>query len=313
MNGIPFEERRSIALKQAEEREREIWNKCPEIEAIDRELSETGMKVFRAALLPEDKREGEFSRLSALTASLKEKRKLLITGLGYDENYTSPVFHCKKCSDTGYVGHKLCDCYRLYLAKQRALSSGLGKALETQTFDTFRLDVYPEAIGSSRVRENMRDTLAYCRDYAEAFDGLSGASLLFVGKTGLGKTHLSSAIARRVIEKGFSVVYDSAQNLLAAFERDRFSQSEKKLSDKYFTCDLLIIDDLGTEIKGSTSLSYFYTLINSRLVASKSVIISTNLSPDALRRQYEDRVISRLFNEYEVFLFEGSDIRELRK
>lgn len=308
MANIPFEEKRRLALAEAEEREREIYAKSPELEAVDRELSATGLLLFKAGLLPENKREAEFARLEALTFSLQAKKRELLTSLGYPEDYTKPRFDCEKCGDTGYIGHKMCDCYKKFIIHERAHASGLGRYLDSQNFNSFSLDYYPE-----KTRSNMKGTFDFCKRYAEKFDGLSGESLLFVGTTGLGKTHLSSAIAQRVIERGFSVVYDSAQNVLATFERDRFSQSISKPSDKYFNCDLLIIDDLGTELRGASATSYFYTLINSRIVASRSVIISTNLTPTALRGQYEERFVSRLFGEYTVFTFEGEDIRKIKK
>lgn len=308
MTNVPFEDRRRLALEEAEKREAEVYAANPEIQAIDRELSNTGLNLFKAGLLPEKRRAAEFERLERLTFSLQAKRRELLVKLGYPEDYTKPRFECEKCADTGYIGHKMCECYKKYLVRERAHASGLGRYLDSQNFDTFSLEYYPE-----KTRKAMKDNLDSCRDYAERFDGKSGESLLFVGSTGLGKTHLSSAIAQKVIEKGFSVVYDSAQNVLATFERDRFSQSITKPSDKYFNCDLLIIDDLGTELRGTSAASYFYTLINSRLVASRSVIISTNLSPTALRQQYEERFVSRLFGEYNVFIFEGEDIRKIKK
>ena len=308
MTNVPFEDRRKLALAEAEKREAEVYAKSSEIRAIDLELSNTGLKLFKAGLLPETKRKAEFDRLENLTFSLQAKKRELLSKLGYPEDYTKPHFECEKCADTGYVGHKMCDCYKNYLVRERAHASGLGKYLDSQNFDTFSLEYYPQ-----KSRTTMKVNLDSCRDFAERFDGKNGESLLFVGTTGLGKTHLSSAIAQKVIEKGFSVVYDSAQNILATFERDRFSQSISKPSDKYFNCDLLIIDDLGTELRGTSSASYFYTLINSRLVASRSVIISTNLSPTALSQQYEERFVSRLFGEYNVFIFEGEDIRKIKK
>lgn len=312
-DNIPFEQKRTLALSEAEKRCAQVWERCPEIKEIDTALSNTGLLVFRASMLPDGEREREIENLSKKSFELQERKKELLLKLGFDENYTKPRFECEKCSDTGYIGHKICTCYKKYLSEKRIKESGLSRYLGSQSFETFRLDLYPETMGKSHVRENMKDTLEFCKSYAKGFDGESGESLLFVGGTGLGKTHLSSAIAQVVIEKGFSVVYDSAQNILATFERDRFSQSEKKPSDKYFEADLLIIDDLGTEIKGASALSYFYTLINTRLVAMKSCIISTNLSPENLRRQYEERFVSRLFGEYAVFLFEGEDIRKTGK
>jgi len=308
MSEIPFEERRAIALEKAEERSLEVWARCPEIKEIDKELSYMGLNIFKTALLPEDKRQSEFNRLSDKTRALHEKKSALLLSLGYPEDYTKPKYECDKCSDSGYVGHKMCECYRSYLMTKRAKLSGLGKALETQSFESVRLDLYPES-----VRRDMAEVVNSCKEYANAFNGEDGSSLLIMGSTGLGKTHLSSAIAKVVLEKGFSVIYESAQNLISTFERDRFSQEAKKPSDRYFDCDLLIIDDLGTEVRAQTSLSYFYTLINSRLVNSKSVIISTNLNGQTLQTHYDERFVSRLFGEYQVMIFKGEDIRKVKK
>lgn len=307
MSEQAFENRRETAIREAEARCQEVYSAIPEIAAIDKELSETGLKLFRAGMLPEVEREAEFSRLGGLTAFLQEKRKALLIENGYPEDYTKPHFHCEKCSDTGYIRHIMCDCLKKHIAEKNVRASGLGRYLDKQTFETFSLDYYP-----AKARISMSDTLEQCRAYADSFNGKTGESLLFLGSTGLGKTHLSSAIAQKVIAKGFSVVYDSAQTILSTFERDRFSQSANKPSDKYFDCDLLIIDDLGTEIKGASATAYFYTLINTRLVASKSVIITTNLKPEDIRRQYEERIVSRLFCEYTVYFFEGNDIRKIK-
>ena len=308
MSDIPFERRREIALEDAEKRTQEVWARCPEIKAIDDELSRLGLSIFKAALLPDEKRQTEFNLLSDKTQMLREKKSALLLSLGYTADYTSPKYECSKCSDSGYVGHKLCDCYRAYLLKKRVQASGLGKALETQSFETVRLDLYPDSS-----RHDMVEAVNSCKKYAENFDGESGASLLIMGATGLGKTHMSSAIAKVVLEKGFSVVYESAQNLITTFERERFSQEPNKASDRYFDCDLLIIDDLGTEVRAQTSLSYFYTLINTRLVNSKSVIISTNLTSQTLQTHYDERFVSRLWGEYDVILFKGEDIRKIKK
>ena len=308
MSDIPFEERRAIALEKAEERSREVWAKSSELEAIDKELSGIGLNIFKTALLPDDKRQAEFNRLSDQTRMLHEKKAKLLALLGYPEDYTKPKYECDKCSDSGYIGHKMCDCYRKYLMTKRARASGLGKALETQSFETIRPELYPES-----VRHDMMGIVDTCRKYANEFNGEDGSSLLLIGSTGLGKTHLSSAIAKTVLENGFSVVYESAQNLISTFERDRFSQETKKASDRYFDCDLLIIDDFGTEVRAQTSLSYFYTLINTRLVNSKSVIINTNLTGQTLQSHYDERFVSRLLGEYRVILFKGEDVRKIKK
>jgi len=196
------------------------------------------------------------------------------------------------------------------LIKQNYARSGIGKYLEKQTFDNFNLSLYP----FGEAREEMTHIFNYAKEYAGGFDGTNSSSLAFIGGTGLGKTHLSSAIAKAVIDKGYSVIYDSAQNIVSTFERERFTKEEnQRSSEKYMTADLLIIDDLGAEIQGKSSVSYFYSIINTRLIASKPTIISTNLSAKDLTALYEERVVSRILGEYTVFRFAGEDIRKVKK
>ncbi len=298
------------ARDNADARRDEVWARDKRIEEIDRELSEIGMNVFRASLLDEEKREAEYKRLENSLALLKSERIERLSSLGLPADYTEPRYECKKCSDTGYIGFKMCDCLKKELVKKSYKSSGIGKYLEKQTFSNFDLSLYP--FGEDR--ENMRFIYERAKSYAENFDRNTSDSLLFLGGTGLGKTHLSSAIAKVVIEKGYSVCYDSAQNIISAFEKERFArEGERSLTEKYFDSDLLIIDDLGAEVSSKTSVSYFYTLINTRLIAGKPVIVSTNLGVSALRTQYESRIVSRLLGEYTVSAFKGEDIRKLKK
>ena len=300
-----YENKAHLARKSADRRSAEVWARDKRIAEIDKELSATGLKLLSAALLDDGKREEAYKRLEADIFALREERKKRLVALGLPEDYTDVKYECEKCSDTGYVGIKMCECMKRALTKQSYKTSGLGKYLEDQTFDNFDLSLYP----FGEPRELMTNNLEKAKDFASSFDGSSG-SLLFMGTTGLGKTHLSSAIAKEVIEKGYSVAYDSAQNVISAFERDRFAREGDTLkSQKYEDADLLIIDDLGTEIHGRSSVSYLYTLINTRLVSSKSTILSTNLTPNELKAQYEERIVSRLFGEYDVFKFIGEDIR----
>ena len=196
------------------------------------------------------------------------------------------------------------------------MNSGLGKLVKTQNFETFRIESYSDAPDPKKGysdREVMKKILSDCREYAENFSADSD-SLLFVGQTGLGKTHLSSAIAKVVIEKGFDVVYESAPNAVSMIERDRFADDSERedKSARLFNCDLLILDDLGTELSSKNTPAIIYNLINTRLVNSKPTIVNTNLAARELERTYDQRIISRLFGEYRVMLFEGRDLRRAK-
>lgn len=302
-----FKDKAKNARDAADKRSAEVWAKDKRIEEIEREISRTGMKLLSAAL--SENRDTLYKKIEAELFALNNEKKARLTALGLPEDYTDIKYECDKCSDTGYIGIKMCDCLKKAIYKENYKKSGIGKYLEKQTFDNFDLSLYP----FGEARENMSLTLARAKAFAESFSSSTSESLLFVGKTGLGKTHISSAIAKTVIEKGFSVVYDSAQNIISAFERDRFVKEDERESEKYLNADLLIIDDLGAEVQNKSTASYFYTVLNTRLISAKPTIVSTNLSAKELTAQYEERIVSRLFGEYSVFLFTGEDIRKVKR
>lgn len=298
------------ARAAADRRSEEVWARDGKIAEIDKELSETGLRIFAAALTGDENRDAEYAKLQARVFQLKEEKKERLETLGLPADYTEVKYECPKCSDTGYVGIKMCDCLRRALIRQSYRTSGIGKYLENQTFDNFDVSLYP----FGQAREKMSAVLSRARAYATDFSPEESASLLFMGGTGLGKTHISSSIAKCVLDKGYSVFYNSAQNIISTFERERFTREGEGLeSDKFFNTDLLIIDDLGAEMPGKSSVSSFYTVINTRMIASKPTIISTNLTPQQLQSSYDERIVSRILGEYSVFVFEGTDIRRVKR
>ena len=204
----------------------------------------------------------------------------------------------------------MCSCFREALFRAGVARSGLGRLPERQSFDNFSLSYYPDA-------EEMRAVLGYCRRYAEQFSENTCESILLTGATGLGKTHLSTAIGQEVIRRGYDCVYVSAQNLLSDFEFERFGRSYRDDSpdrtEDYFNCDLLIIDDFGTEMGNQFTVASLYNLINSRMNAGKPIIINTNLTSSEIRGRYDDRIASRLFGEFIFFRIRGTDIRQQKR
>jgi DNA replication protein DnaC len=183
--------------------------------------------------------------------------------------------------------------------------------IKTQSFETFDISFYKD---DKKASANIDTILSACRSYADEFSAGSRSNLLFRGSTGLGKTHLSTSIAKVVIERGYDVVYDTAQNIFTDFESERFSHNynnggSEKLTARYLDCDLLIIDDLGAEMSNQFTVSCLYNIINTRINFDRSAIINTNLTWDELRRRYSDRITSRLFGEFKPYEFIGSDIR----
>lgn len=287
----------------------EAYEKIPELKKLDYELSSTGLQILSASLQGKDGLEERISKIKEANLALQEKRRALLLQNGYAEDFTDLKYDCPLCSDQGYVGEKMCSCLRHALVTKQLESSGVGQLILGQGFDNFSLEMYPED-----TREEMACLFEDLREYAQNFDKDS-ANILFVGGTGLGKTHLSTAIARAVIEKGFYVVYETASNIFADFESDRFRDrysGEEPVATKYMECDLLIIDDLGTEVVTNFTVSCLYNLINTRLNKKLPIILSTNLNSQEIRKQYNDRITSRLFGDFEIKAFKGNDIRKIK-
>lgn len=300
-----IEARRISAINTAEARNLEVREKSEAIRKIDEELRGTGLLLFRTACSGGDITPVR-ERNEALMAA---RRKLLIT-LGYPDDYTEVHYTCKRCSDTGFVDTRLCSCLRELMFTKNIASSGMGHLIEKQSFENFDLEWYRKS--SEEDYRRMGQNLAAARAYAESFGADSG-NLLLIGTTGTGKTHVSTSIARVVISRGYSVIYDSVQNIISDFESDRFKSGygySEPISGKYFECDLLIIDDLGTEFINQFTVSTLYNLLNTRQNRGKSTIISTNLSADELAGKYEGRIYSRIVgSDYRVLFFSGKDRR----
>ena len=299
-----LEKRRRDAVAQADARSAELRERSEELREIDAELSGTGLLLFKTACSG-----GDITPIRERNQYLVEKRREVIKSLGYPEDYTDVHYTCKNCSDTGFIGGtKMCSCFREALIKATIASSGIGELIDKQTFENFDLNWYK---GEDEVLEKMNANLAAAKSYVKNF-AKKRSNLLLIGKTGTGKTHISTAIAREIISQGFDVVYDSAQNIVADFEADKFRSgygTEPK-SEKYLECDLLIIDDLGTEFSSQFTVSCLYNLINTRANRAMATIISTNLSAEELARKYEDRIYSRLVGVgTRVLVFEGRDRR----
>lgn len=305
--------RRDRAEGSASVREAELRSLSPEIKEIDKELSKTGLLIFRTAIKGAD-----ITPIRQRNEKLVAQRRAAILALGLPEDYDTPKYTCPICSDTGRDDSgKMCVCFREIMRTETIKASGMGQLIEKQSFENFDLSHCRE-LGEDYYAQ-MAGILEYCKRYAQGFSETSGQTLLFIGKTGTGKTHLSSAIARQVIERGFSVMYDSSSNIFRAFEDDQFNKDRfrhsrgeafEPRSEKYMNTDLLVIDDLGTEFITQFTVSCLYNLINTRQNKGLSTIISTNFSPDEISRKYEDRLYSRLLGSETVVLqFVGPDYR----
>lgn len=294
--------RRNRARAIADERRAELALRSPEIRQIDEMLRGTGLELFRVACSG-----GDIGEIRKNNEALINERKKIIKALGYPEDYTDVHYTCTKCSDSGYIDTKMCSCLKELLIMKNIESSGMGRLIERQSFENFDIS---DLDGADR--ERMEENLAAAKKYADSFPG-RGENLLLIGSTGTGKTHISTAIAKVIIQRGFDVIYDSVQNIINDFETDKFKSGygqREDISDKYLECDLLIIDDLGTEFTSQFAISCLYNLLNTRQNKRLSTIISTNLSAGELAGKYEGRIYSRIVgSDYRVLFFSGKDRR----
>ncbi len=292
----------------------EAYERQPRLREIDLMLRRTSAAAVCAAISHGEDPAQAIDALRDKNLALQNERQWLLDDCGYDDDFLDETPVCEKCGGSGYVGAQMCECLRELCRQEqkRELTSLLCTGRET--FDNFSLDYYSEnvdpSIGTSP-RRMMRHNLALCKKYAAEFSTSSG-SLLFSGATGLGKTFLSGCIARVVADNGFSVVYETAAKVFADFEAVKFSGEDASVLKKYLDSDLFILDDLGTEMTTPFSVSALYTVINSRLLAGKAVLISTNIAPDKLEGRYSPQIASRILGNYQIIPFVGDDIRLMK-
>lgn len=308
--------RKKRAEDKAQHRHDEFVKKHPDLLVIESELSKTGLETIKA-ILNGGNTQKAIAKLAKQNLSLQADRDKLLIDCGADKNYFTPDYTCKKCNDTGYQDGKMCDCQIELLRKYSCEILSNKTPLKLSNFSDFSLSFYqssPDGTGISP-KERMSGILDLCREYAADFDRNS-PSLFMYGETGLGKTHLSLAIAGEVIKKGYGVVYDSAQNLLNKLEREHFGKynsSSSFIEDSVLECDLLILDDLGSEFETKFTVSEIYNIINTRTLSGLPTIISSNIGLDELTSRYGARITSRIIGTYELLLFCGKDIRQIKK
>lgn len=297
------------AKDELEKRKMIFYARFPRAREIERELSSMSLASARAVLKGRNVREA-LKELKARSEALKDELSLILARAELPRDYLEPKFNCKLCSDEGFIDGRMCRCMKSLLKRESYKKLSDMSPLSNCSFRNFSLDFYSEE-GKPSPRKRMKNILNYCLDYSKNFS-VNSKSLLFIGGTGLGKTHLSMAIASEVINKGFSVIYTSAHNMLSGIEKEKFRFDSGEGSDKrsyYLDCDLLIIDDLGTEFSTNFSSAALYDIIDSRLIMRKPVIISTNLSIRDFEEKYTPQITSRVMGCYEQLEFLGQDVR----
>jgi len=311
-----FEENRKRRDQEYERRLAIVYERAPRVRALDTEIKETMQELFGIILAPGDGRADDIRRRNL---ELQAERRGELLHAGFTEAYIEDGYMCNVCHDTGFTVAGICGCLmKVYKEVQKDSLSGLysmggGKfenfdhTLYTDT-PTFNTDISP--------RRNIEFIYTTCLNYARNF-GDKSVNLFFNGAPGLGKTFMSACIARMVAESGHSVVYDMAAAIINRFEDARFSRGDDNdtaRSDvkRYLKCDLLIIDDLGTEMTTAFTINALYELINTRLVMNRKTIVNSNLSIPEMRRRYTEQIMSRLEGEYQMLAFYGDDIRKKR-
>ena len=287
----------------------EAYNTVPRIREIDQQLR----KNMSAVALSAFTKDGSAEKYIAQGVTLQQERSELIAA-NFPAGYIDENPMCPHCSDNGYIGSTMCSCLSRFCREEQAKELSLLSCGEG-SFDQFRLDWYDDRIDSkygASARSIMEKNLIAAKRFCENF---SNENMLFVGNTGLGKTFLSACVAREIAQKGYSVAYEPAGRLFSILEKNRFNPTEEtqRQADKLYNCDLLIIDDLGTELPGNFVTAALYSLLNERLLAGKSMIVSTNLLISEIAARYSPQIASRLQGSFKTLTFVGSDIRLLKK
>lgn len=289
----------------------QAYEKCPRIRQIDLQLRRTMAQAAQAAFRKGSDGRAEMDAIRQENLALQQERARLVEQY-FEEGYLDDSPICTVCGGSGYVGSNMCECLR-ELCRQEQKKELTFLSAGKDRFEQFSLDYYPDRLDpvmKVNVRALMERNLQMCRRYAATFSEKS-PNLLFSGDTGLGKTFLSACIARVVADRGYSVVYESASHLFGKLERAKFYNDEQARQDsqRYTDCDLLIVDDLGTEMPSQFTTSALYTLINDRILYGRPMILSTNLNTEDFSRRYSSQVASRLNGNFQRVPFLGEDIR----
>lgn len=305
-------ERRRAAEAKAERNRAVLYSVCPRAQELERLLATTAVSAAKAIFGGGNAKE-QLQRLHEENRTQRAELAGLLRTARMTEQDLEPEYQCKRCRDTGYVDGRICSCLKDLLREEAYRRLNALTPLSLSTFEDFSLEFYPDRpdAGSGRSpRAAMREILANCKKYAQTFSPADSRNLILQGATGLGKTHLSLAIANEVIRRGFGVVYSSVSSLITRLENEHFGRAEAgDTAGLLEYCDLLILDDLGTEFRTSFSAAAIYNIVNTRLLLRRPTIISTNLFMRELQENYSERFASRITGGYVRLMFLGHDNR----
>jgi DNA replication protein DnaC len=312
-----YERKRDLAEKELEARKKKVYHRIPEIKEIDDEVSKIGLKLAKLVLLNPQDKDKILEETKIKMDALKNRKNQLLNDFKVPAGYLNLKYDCPICKDTGFLKTgKKCNCLKQQIINQAYSMSNLSRILNTQNFSTFDHSKFSmerdEHLGISP-QENILEILSICEGFVFNFDKDNDENMLFYGDTGLGKSFMSNCIAKELLDKGYVVIYQTAFKMFEIIEDYKFKNADDHISkDNYenlFDCDLLIIDDLGTELTNSFTNSELFNILNTRLLAGKKTIISTNLSPIQLGEIYTQRIFSRVFDRFRMIKFIGNDLR----
>lgn len=303
-----YDEKQSRSRRVQQQKTNEIYEKIPEYEEVEHSIS--SVCVAQAMKLLNDDNKA-LDDLKEKLRDLSEKKRSLLLSHGYPENYLEPEYECARCKDTGFIDNQKCTCLQQRIISMLYEQSNIREILSLENFSTLSYDYY-----QGEDLERFRQTVNDCHLFADHFSE-KGGNLFLYGSVGAGKTFLSNCIARELIEKGHLVLYFSAAGLIDALSENSFGakaqESLYREGQDLYNCDLLVIDDLGTEYTNAYVVSQLFTCINERILRHKSTLISTNLSLEDLRNKYSERIFSRIISNYDMYKITGPDIRMYRK
>ena len=298
---------------EQDQRREEVYQKVPQIRQIEDEISSQAVRCARKLLDGDTNAKEE---LKQHIEDLREQKEVLLSAFGFPADYMEMHYACPECQDTGYVDGRKCRCFKKEEIRLLYSQSNIEEVLLRENFDSFSYEYYDDRVVIPEIQmtvaDYMRQVHTWCKEYVENFEK-KGGNLIFTGSTGVGKTFLTNCIAKALIDQYQSVIYLSSNDLFGVFSKNKFHyDTEEEMKDMYqyiLDCDLLIIDDLGTELNNTFVSSQLFYCINERLLRKKSTIISTNLSMTMLRDTYSDRISSRIISQYSIIPLYGDDIR----
>lgn len=310
-----LERRRTFAQTTFEQRSKEISIKAPEISRINEMLVNTSIELSKAYIKSPKDFPNAVEEIKIKNLEGQRKIRTMLTAFGYPEDYLDIKYQCDICKDTGFVEGIRCKCHDELLTKYAVDELNKSCKIALHDFDEFNIDYYPDETNEYGINQRMKmqEVFDFCRSWTDYFE-LDSMGIFMNGRTGLGKTFLSSAIAKSLLTKGYSVAFDSISNFLRAIENEHFGRSnEQDTLQVLLDADLVILDDLGSEFNSPFYSSSIYNIINSRINRNKPTIISTNYTMNELQNKYDDRIISRITCSLYNLTFVGKDIRQIKQ